>query len=72
MKFIHFPIQTRLFKPPPYYISLYSKGEQDLDYWKEIAMAFMQEKYNTEMTRNSYPIILYQGGPPSQAVLCHH
>ena len=24
----------------------------------------MQEKHNTEMIRNSYPIILYQGGPP--------
>jgi len=27
-------------------------------------MAFMQEKHNTEMTRNGYLIILYQEGPP--------
>jgi len=43
---------------------LHSREEQDLDCWKEIAMAFMQEKHNTEMTRNGYPIILYQRGPP--------
>jgi len=27
-------------------------------------MVFMQKKHNTEMTRNSYSIILYQGEPP--------
>jgi len=72
MKLIYSPIQTRLFKPPPQYTSLHSRGEQDSDCWKEIAIAFIQEKYNTETTRNSYSIILYQGGPPPQAILCCH
>jgi len=26
-------------------------------------MVFMQEKHDTEITRNSYLIMLYQGGP---------
>jgi len=30
MKFVQIPTQTRLFKPPPYYQSLKSRGEQDL------------------------------------------
>ena len=64
MKFICSLTQTRLFKPLPYYTLIHSRGEQDPDCQKEIVTAFVQEKYNTEMTRNSYLIILYQGGPP--------
>jgi len=29
MKFVRMPSQTRLFKPPPHYQSLRSRGEQD-------------------------------------------
>ena len=29
MKFVRMPAQTRLFKPPPHYQSLRSRGEQD-------------------------------------------
>ena len=32
MKFVWYPTQTRLFKPPPYYQGLWSKGEQDPDF----------------------------------------
>jgi len=64
MKFVYSPTQTRLFKPPPHYTLIHSRGEQDLGCWKEIVTAFMQEKHNTKTTRNSYPIILYQRGPP--------
>ncbi len=32
MKFIHFLIQTRLFKLPPHYQSLYSRGEQNPEF----------------------------------------
>ena len=32
MKFIHFPIQTRIFQPPPYYQSLQSRGEQNPEF----------------------------------------
>ena len=63
MKFVHFPTQTRLFKPPLHYQSLLSRGEQNPEFWKEVAMAFIEEKHNTETSRNGY---LYQGGPPHE------
>ena len=63
MKFVKSPIQTRIFKPPPYYQSLQSREEQDLDFWKDIAIAFVENKYNTETSRNEYPINMFQEGP---------
>jgi len=48
MKFICSPTQTRLFKPPPHYQSLRSRGEQNSDFWKEVAMALVDDKHNTE------------------------
>ena len=35
MKFIKSPIQTRIFQPLPYYQSLWSRGEQDSEFWKK-------------------------------------
>ena len=64
IKFIQAPTKTKIFQPPPHYTLLHSREEQDPDCWKEIVMAFVEEKHNTEMTRNGYPIMLYQGGPP--------
>ena len=29
-------------------------------------MAFVDEKHNTETSRNKYPIFMYQGGPPHE------
>jgi len=66
MKFVKTPSQTRIFRPPPYYQSLKSRGEQDLTFWKEVAMAFLDKKKNTDTSRNSYPIPMYQGGPPHE------
>ena len=66
MKFVRSPTQTRLFRPPLYYQSLKSKGEQDSEFWKEIAMALVDQKHNTETARNSYPIIMFQRGPPHE------
>jgi len=63
MKFIQSPTQTRIFQLPPHYQLLKSRGEQDSEFWKEVATAFMDQKYNTEMSRNSYPIVMFQGGP---------
>ena len=54
MKFVRSPTQTRLFKPPPHYQSLKSRGEQDLTFWKEVAMAFVEQKHNTKTARNGY------------------
>jgi len=64
MKFIKTPSQTRIFRPPPYYQSLKSRGEQGPEFWKEVAMAFVDKKRNTDTSRNGCQIPMYQGGPP--------
>ena len=66
MKFIWTPSQTRIFRPPPHYQSLKSRGEQDPTFWKEMATAFMETKYNTDTSRNGYHIKMFQGGPPHE------
>ena len=66
MKFIQTPSQTRLFKPPPHYQSLKSRGEQDLTFWNELATTFLDRKHNTDMARNGYQIHMFQGGPPQE------
>jgi len=66
MKFVQNPTQTRLFKPPPHYQSLKSRGEQDPVFWKEVAIAFMDKKHNMETARNGYQIHMFQGGPPHE------
>ena len=53
----------RLFKPLPYYQSLWSRREQDLEFWKEVATALVDEKHNTKTLRNRYPITMFQKGP---------
>jgi len=63
MKFVKTPLQTRIFRPPLYYQSLKSRGEQDPVFWKEVAMVFLDRKRNTDMSRNGYQIPMYQGGP---------
>ena len=66
MKFVWSPTQTRLFKPLPHYKSLKSRGEQDLTFWKEVATAFVDQKYNMETVRNGYQIPMFQEGPPHE------
>jgi len=66
MKFVKTPSQTRIFRPPPYYQSLRSRGEQDPDFWKEVATAFVDRKRNTDTARNGCQIPMYQGGPPHE------
>jgi len=62
MKFVRSPTQTQLFRPPPHYQSLKSRGEQDPEFWKEVAAALVDQKHNTETARNGYPIIMFQRG----------
>jgi len=64
MKFVQTPSQTRIFKPPPHYQSLKSRGEQDPIFWNKVAMAFLEKKHNTDTARNGYQIHMFQGGPP--------
>ena len=66
MKFIRTPSQTRLFRPPPHYQALRSRGENDPTFWKEVTTAFLEKKYNTETARNGYQIHMFQGGPPHE------
>ena len=66
MKFVQTPSQTRLFKPPPHYQSLKSRGENNPIFWKEIAVAFVESKYNTDTARNRHQIHMFQGGLPHE------
>ena len=66
MKFVRTPSQTRLFKPPQHYQSLKSRGENDPIFWKEIATAFLEKKYNTDTARNGCQIHMFQGDPPHE------
>ena len=66
MRFVKTSSQTRIFRPPPYYQSLKSRGEQDSEFWKEVAMAFVDRKRNTNTSRNGCQIPMYQGGPPHE------
>jgi len=66
MKFVKTPAQTRIFRPPPYYQALKLRGEQDPEFWKEVAKAFVDKKRNTDTARNRCQIPMYQGGPPHE------
>ena len=66
MKFVKTPIQTRIFQPPSYYQLFHSRGEQDPDFWKEVAMALVNNKHNMETSRNGYSIRMFQGRPPHE------
>ena len=56
-------MQTRIFRPPPHYQSLQSRGEQNPEFWKEVATVLVEEKHNTKTSRNGYLITIYQRGP---------
>ena len=64
MKFVKTPSQTRIFRPLPYYQALKSREEQDPEFWKEVAITFVDRKRNTDTARNRCQIPMYQGGPP--------
>ena len=66
MKFVRTPSQTRIFRPPPHSQSLKSRGKQDPTFWKEVATAFMETKYNTDTSRNGYHIKMFQEGLPHE------
>ena len=66
MKFMKTLSQTRIFRPPPYYQSLKSRGKQDPIFWKEVATAFLEQKPNMETARNRYQISMFQRGPPHE------
>jgi len=63
IKFVKTLAQTRIFRPPPYYQSLRSRGEQDPAFWTENETLICQEmdvKYQCikevyHMNHTSYP-----------------
>ena len=59
LKFVKTPSQTRIFRPLPYYQSLKSQGEQDSMFWKEVVKAFLENKRNTDTSRNGQQIPMY-------------
>ena len=63
MKYIQSPVTTTSFYPPPYYKSIWPQGEQDKQYWKEIAIKFLKKKHNTNTMRKGFPIKMYIGEP---------
>ena len=66
MKFVKTLSQTRIFWPLPYCQSLKSRGEQDPEFWKEVAITFLNRKRNTDTWRNGCQILMYQEGPPHE------
>jgi len=48
MKFIHSPAKTKTFTLLFYYKSIWPKREQDNQFWKELVITFMEQRYNTE------------------------
>ena len=66
MKFMQAPVQTTMFNPLSHYKSLQPHREQDKQYWKEITVAFLKKKHNTDTIRKGFPIKIYTGGPPHE------
>ena len=64
MKYMQSWVKIILFYPLPYYKSLCPQGEQDKQYWNEIAIEFLKKKYNTDTTRKRFPIEMYIRGLP--------
>ena len=64
MKFIKSSTQTRIFWLPPYYQLLWSREEQDPNFWKEVTTTLVDNKYNMKTLRNRYPIRMFQRGLP--------
>ena len=59
IKFVKSLTYTRIFRPLPYYQLLQSRREQDPDFWKEVATALVDNKHNTETSRNRYLIRMF-------------
>jgi len=66
IKLMQAPIQTTQLYLPPHYKSLQPQGEQDEQYWKEIAVTFFKKKHNTDTTRKGFSIEMYTRGLPHE------
>ena len=52
-----------LFYLPLHYKFLWPQGEQNEQYWNEIAVEFLKHKHNANTMRKRFPIEIYTGGP---------
>ena len=48
IKFVHSSAKTKIFTLPPHYKSIQPKGEQDNQFWKELAIIFVEQRHNME------------------------
>ena len=55
------------FYPLPHYKSLQWNGKQDKQYWKKIAVEFIKQKHNTDISRREFPIEMFTGGLPHES-----
>ena len=55
------------FYPRPHYKSLQWNGKQDTQYWKKIAVEFIKQKHNTDISRREFPIEMFTGGLPHES-----
>ena len=56
-------IKTMLLYPLLHYKTLRPQREQDKHYYNEIVIAFLERKYNADITRKRFPIDMYIGEP---------
>ena len=61
-KLLQAPVKTTPFYLPPYYKSLQPNREKDKQYWKEIAIEFLKQKHNADITKCEFPIKMYMKG----------
>ena len=54
------------FYPSPQYKTLQQNGRQNKQYWKEIAVEFIKQKHNANMSRRGFPIKMFTEGPPHE------
>jgi len=59
MKFLQSLVNIISFYPLLHYKSLWQKGEQDEQYWNEIAIKFLKQKHNVNITRSDFSIKMY-------------
>jgi len=59
MKLVQSLVKTTSFYPPPHHKSLWPNGEQNEQYWNEIAIKFLKQKHNADTIRHGFPIEIY-------------
>ena len=60
MKIVQALVKTMLFYPLPHYKSLQPQGEQDEQYQNKVAVKFLKQKHNIDITRQEFPIEIYR------------